>query len=198
MMQRPSSFHLKEEEYKIILTYTYDVPTVVPTKNIIEYTVTGDGTIRIQGTYQGVNGLPELPVYGMDFKLKKDLNRFEYFGFGPEENYIDRNKGARLGLFTSNAVENMSNYLTVATSVQRRVLSLLISEIQTGFWAKARPAEHVPFWDDVEVLVGTELGFSEKAALRNYNFVNLDFFSQNEEKLLDLAREVLQPRGVCR
>lgn len=81
MMQRPSSFHLKEEEYKIILTYTYDVPTVVPTKNIIEYTVTGDGTIRIQGTYQGVNGLPELPVYGMDFKLKKDLNRFEYFGF---------------------------------------------------------------------------------------------------------------------
>ena len=111
MMQRPSSFHLKEEEYKIILTYTYDVPTVVPTKNIIEYTVTGDGTIRIQGTYQGVNGLPELPVYGMDFKLKKDLNRFEYFGFGPEENYIDRNKGARLGLFTSNAVENMSNYL---------------------------------------------------------------------------------------
>ena len=59
MMQRPSSFHLKEEEYKIILTYTYDVPTVVPTKNIIEYTVTGDGTIRIQGTYQGVNGLPE-------------------------------------------------------------------------------------------------------------------------------------------
>ena len=33
------------------------------------------------------------------------------FGFGPEENYIDRNKGARLGLFTSNAVENMSNYL---------------------------------------------------------------------------------------
>lgn len=74
MMQRPSSFHLKEEEYKIILTYTYDVPTVVPTKNIIEYTVTGDGTIRIQGTYQGVNGLPELPVYGRDFKLKKDLN----------------------------------------------------------------------------------------------------------------------------
>ena len=90
----------------------------------------------------------------------------------------------------------MSNYLTVATSVQRRVLSLLISEIQTGFWAKARPAEHVPFWDDVEVLVGTELGFSEKAALRNYNFVNLDFFSQNEEKLLDLAREVLPEISV--
>ncbi|MCQ2969130.1 MAG: DUF4981 domain-containing protein [Clostridium sp.] len=111
MMQKHTDFNLKEEEDKVILTYTYDVPTIVPTKNIIEYTVTGDGNIKVQGTYHGVNGLPELPLYGIDFKLKKEFNRFEYFGFGPEENYIDRNKGARLGLFTSSAIENMSNYL---------------------------------------------------------------------------------------
>ena len=111
MMQRCVDFNLQEEENKLILTYTYNIPTAVPTKNIIEYTITADGNVKIKGTYIGVKGLPEMPLYGMDFKLKKEFNRFEYFGFGPEENYIDRNKGARLGLFESTAIDNLSNYL---------------------------------------------------------------------------------------
>ena len=47
----------------------------------------------------------------MDFKLKKNLRNFEYYGYGPEENYIDRNNGARLGIFESTAKNNLAKYL---------------------------------------------------------------------------------------
>ena len=61
--------------------------------------------------YKGVEGLSEIPMYGMDFKLKSELADLNYYGYGPEENYIDRNEGARLGVYKSTAKENISKYL---------------------------------------------------------------------------------------
>ena len=52
-----------------------------------------------------------MPVFAMDFKLKKQYDKFTFYGMGPDENYIDRNNGARLGVFTSNAQDNFSKYL---------------------------------------------------------------------------------------
>ena len=40
-----------------------------------------------------------MPVLAMDFKMKQKYCHFAYYGMGPEENYIDRRKGARLGYF---------------------------------------------------------------------------------------------------
>ena len=34
-----------------------------------------------------------------------------YYGFGPEENYIDRNKGALLGKYTYQVTDNLTPYL---------------------------------------------------------------------------------------
>lgn len=111
MMQKLESFNMQEADDKVTFTYVYALPTTINTKNLIEYTVKKDGSLRIKGTYKGVEGLSELPLYGIDFKLKKEFNNFEYYGFGPEENYIDRNKGARLGLFKNTAENNLSAYL---------------------------------------------------------------------------------------
>ena len=47
----------------------------------------------------------------MDFKFKKELSNFKYYGLGPDENYVDRNEGARLGVFENTAMGNMSKYL---------------------------------------------------------------------------------------
>ena len=65
----------------------------------------------VNALYKGQKGLPSLPIFAMDFKLKQKYHNFRYYGLGPEENYIDRKEGARLGVFKNTAEENMSNYL---------------------------------------------------------------------------------------
>ena len=42
-----------------------------------------------------------MPVFAMDFKMKKQYDKFTFYGMGPYENYIDRDNGARLGVYTS-------------------------------------------------------------------------------------------------
>ena len=67
--------------------------------------------------------------------------------------------------------------LVVASSVQLAVLQqVLLSEIATGFWKNARPADHAESWQGVEIKVGTDLGASGFEMPRNYNFVNPEFF----------------------
>lgn len=111
MHQRLERFECIEENDKIILTYTFEMPTSVKTNNVVKYTVTPDGNIEVNIHYKGVQGLSELPIFAIDFKLKKELSNFEYYGYGPDENYIDRNNGARLGRYKNSCINNLSRYL---------------------------------------------------------------------------------------
>lgn len=111
LYQRLVDFKLNEEENKVILEYKFIMPTSIETTNTVIYTVTPDGAINVNLKYKGVEGMSEIPLYGMDFKLKKELGNFKYYGLGPDENYIDRNEGTRLGVFENTAMNNMSKYL---------------------------------------------------------------------------------------
>ena len=55
--------------------------------------------------------LPPIPLFGFSFRLNVDLDRFTFYGKGPAENYIDRCRGAKLGIFSSSASDNLSPYL---------------------------------------------------------------------------------------
>ena len=78
--------------------------------------------------------------------------------------------------------------LTVATEVQKAVLiNVLVSEITSGFWRGARPADHADAWKGTEIVVGTELGATGFEMPRNYNFVNPDFFRKAEARLMEAA-----------
>ncbi|MDR0845510.1 MAG: DUF4981 domain-containing protein [Tannerella sp.] len=45
----------------------------------------------------------EVPRIGVRFRLPASLNQVQYFGRGPEENYIDRNAGTLVGLYKTTA-----------------------------------------------------------------------------------------------
>ena len=77
----------------------------------VNYTLYPDGRILVEADFPGISGYPALPVFAMDFATKPDVNRVTYLGMGPEENYIDRAEGARLGRFGYTAEENLSRYL---------------------------------------------------------------------------------------
>jgi len=109
--QKLVDFSYVESNEEVSLIYKFELPIRVKTTNTVKYTVTPDGNIKVNIHYDGVEGLSEIPLYSMDFKLKKNLSNFEYYGYGPEENYIDRNNGARLGIFENTAKNNLSKYL---------------------------------------------------------------------------------------
>lgn len=111
MYQKKVDFHMEETEEGVVIVYHYALPTTPMIQNVISYQVTADGKVSVTLQYDGADNLPEIPAFGMEFKLKEEYNQFKYYGYGPEENYIDRNFGARLGVYEDNATHNMSKYL---------------------------------------------------------------------------------------
>ncbi len=104
-------FDTKEHDDSLDVTYTFAAPTVPSFEYKVTYTAYFDGRLGVKAEYDGVKGLSDMPVFAMDFKMKKQYDKFTFYGMGPDENYIDRNNGARLGVYISNAQDNFTKYL---------------------------------------------------------------------------------------
>ena len=102
---------ITEDECSFGITFKYALPTTPASEVFVTYTVTGDGKIWIKEEYNPVEGLSPMPEFGMMFRLNADYNKVTYYGRGPQENYIDRNKGARLGIFETDTESAVENYL---------------------------------------------------------------------------------------
>lgn len=103
------SWEAKEDSLELV--FPYDAPTVPAFTYKVIYNVFFDGQVMIRVEYPGVDTDVDFPVFAMDFKMKKKFENFRYYGLGPEENYIDRNFGAKLGVYESSAKENLSGYV---------------------------------------------------------------------------------------
>lgn len=104
-------FDMKENADNLEVTFTFLAPTVPSFKYKVTYIAYFDGRLGVKAEYPGVKGLSDMPVFAMDFKMKKQYDKFTFYGMGPDENYIDRMGGARLGVYTSNARNNFTRYL---------------------------------------------------------------------------------------
>ncbi len=94
-----------------VVTYEYKFPTSPEAGCTVAYHISGNGMIRVTMDYTPVEGLGDMPEFGMMFKLPADYDKVTYYGLGPEENYCDRKQGARLGLFHTTAKDNVTPYL---------------------------------------------------------------------------------------
>lgn len=101
----------EEKDNFLELVFPYDAPTVPAFTYKVIYNVYFDGKVMIRVDYPGVDTDVDFPVFAMDFKMKRKYENFRYYGLGPEENYIDRNFGGKLGIHTSTAKENLSGYV---------------------------------------------------------------------------------------
>ena len=102
---------VRENPDSVEITFSFAAPTVPEFNYSVTYTAFFDGTLGVRAEYPGVKGLPDMPVFAMDFKMKRQYDKFTFYGNGPDENYIDRDNGARLGVFTSTAQDNFTRYL---------------------------------------------------------------------------------------
>ena len=95
----------------VSIDYTYALATVPAAQCSLRYTVYPCGTVRVALSYDPVSGLGDMPEFGVMMKLNADYHRVRYYGLGPEENYSDRCRGARLGIFETTVQDNLARYL---------------------------------------------------------------------------------------
>lgn len=102
---------VEEKDNTVKITYTYFMPTTPSSKCEVSYTVFGDGTIETKLMYDPVEGLPDMPEFGMMFQFDADYDNLTWYGMGPDETYADRRRGAKLGIYSNKVADNMAKYL---------------------------------------------------------------------------------------
>jgi beta-galactosidase len=69
---------------------------------IVEYRIFGSGDIVITGEIDpGAAELPEMPRFGMNFRIPSEFGMARWYGRGPFENYSDRKTAAFVGIYES-------------------------------------------------------------------------------------------------
>lgn len=102
---------VEEKDNTVTVTYTYFMPTTPAGKCQVSYTVFGDGTIETKLMYDPIEGLPDMPEFGMMFQFNADYDNLTWYGMGSEETYADRRHGAKLGIYSNKVADNMAKYL---------------------------------------------------------------------------------------
>ena len=66
----------------------------------LTYTINNDGQVKVEADYlPTATDIPLMPKFGMRMRLPADYQQVEYYGRGPWENYPDRKRSARIGLY---------------------------------------------------------------------------------------------------
>ncbi len=101
----------EEPNGSVSVRFVCALPTVPPAECAVTYVVRPCGTVGVTLHYDPAEGLGPMPEFGMMLKLDADLDRVKWYGLGPEENYADRCRGAKLGIWERPVRENMARYL---------------------------------------------------------------------------------------
>lgn len=102
---------LQTKSGDVIVKVNYKLPQIQSFQTV-EYKITGDGKIAVSSSVKlGKKDLPDMPRYGMRLDLPVQFDNLKYFGRGPYENYLDRNKGAFVGLYKSKVADQYFKYV---------------------------------------------------------------------------------------
>lgn len=98
-------------EHEVRIAYEYELPTVPVSKAWVSYSVFPSGRVQVSVEVTPGEGLPDMPEFGVLFAAPKELQHFRWYGEGPEECYVDRRKGVRLGIHQGLVSEQQVPYL---------------------------------------------------------------------------------------
>ncbi|HHL51925.1 MAG TPA: DUF4981 domain-containing protein [Flammeovirgaceae bacterium] len=95
-----AKMHKPLQRQEVTIAATYQLPAVRGEVRM-QYHLSPAGVMKVTMHLTGVpDSLPELPRLGTYFKLHHDMDTVTWYGKGPFENYIDRNKAALVGIYT--------------------------------------------------------------------------------------------------
>lgn len=94
--------HTKNKDGSHSFIYEFNYKDLDAT-NTITYTVDQNGGLKVACTFspEHPEKLKYMPRYGMEFVLDNQYQNTEYYGRGPQENYVDRKSASFMGLYKS-------------------------------------------------------------------------------------------------
>lgn len=81
----------------------------IDSEQIIDYVVYGDGRIVVTNTFTPSNQVTDIAKIGMKMTVAQDYEKLTYYGYGPQENYTDRNTGAKLAVYESTVTDQFES-----------------------------------------------------------------------------------------
>jgi beta-galactosidase len=75
------------------------------------YSMDVTGELHVANHFVREDGLPEIPRVGMNMELVRALDRVEWFGRGPHENYADRKLAAHVGRYRNTVADHYVPYM---------------------------------------------------------------------------------------
>ncbi|MBO1513781.1 glycoside hydrolase family 2 TIM barrel-domain containing protein [Metabacillus bambusae] len=107
-----SSFLIDEvDSMTTMVTSEYRLATTTTSHCKTTYTITGDGEVTVDFILTPGENLPEIPEIGMLATLDDSFEKITWYGKGPYENYWDKEKGAKIGLYTGKVIDQYVPYL---------------------------------------------------------------------------------------
>ena len=132
MISRYSWQHeVKVEENDGVTTLTYGFSNMLlkDFEMTVVYTIRRDDEIEVTVNWPGVKDLPDMPALGLSFQLDPRLDTVNYYGLGPDDNYVDRRDGAYLGWHSYKVADGMARYFKPQESGSRgRVQSFAVTD----------------------------------------------------------------------
>ena len=102
------NLQLKEAENKAISIQSQYQFEGTKSELNMQYLVFADGTIDIDYRLSIPDQTPNVPRIGLQFSLNNKFQEIEWYGRGPQENYLDRKTGAAVGLYQT----TLDNFVT--------------------------------------------------------------------------------------
>jgi beta-galactosidase len=99
------------DDGSVTAVYRYALPIQPAAVCELAYRVDASGRVEVTQTMELVDGLPELPEFGTLLTTADRLDRWRWYGDGPEESYVDRRAGARLGVYETDVRTALTPYL---------------------------------------------------------------------------------------
>ncbi|MBE0673999.1 MAG: DUF4981 domain-containing protein [Bacteroidales bacterium] len=108
-LQHLSFVKIENHNVKIVAEYSF---SGIPSEATVEYLVSGSGYIAINCAFKANdNQLPDMPRIGMRWEMPANFNNLSWFGRGPHENYIDRKRGAFVGVYSGKVSDQYVKYV---------------------------------------------------------------------------------------
>ena len=106
------SFDKSEMKDSIVLTATFEMPEV-KAELILRYCINAEGEVSVteKMTTDKAAKVADLFRYGMVLDLPASFSKLEYYGRGPEENYIDRHSSTFIGKYESDVKDEYYPYV---------------------------------------------------------------------------------------
>lgn len=77
----------------------------------LNYLISGNGDVKVDFDFTADESLPSILRIGMTTNVSKKLINMSFLGKGPFENYIDRNQGAEMGVYSGLVEQFVHNYV---------------------------------------------------------------------------------------